>query len=164
MEDEHIFNISTRNTVFYRYEMLHGRTPFWDRNRKLMFYRITTVAPAYPPSFSDAACECIQGLLQPKDYERLGSGPRGAEDIMKTAFFAPIDFAALYRREISPPFTPEVVNEFDTKYVPKKYLQAEAKDSFEKKPKKGGFYRSKNKEKEPSFDAFTYQGEKAMED
>ena len=145
--------------------MLHGRTPFWDRNRKLMFYRITATEPKYPPTFSPAACECIQGLLQPNEHNRLGSGPTGAEEIMKTAFFAEVDFAALYRREIPPPFTPEVVNEFDTKYVPKKYLQAEAKDSFEKKPKKkGGFYRNKNKEIEPTFDAFTYQGEKAMDD
>jgi hypothetical protein len=64
---------------------------------------------------------------------------------------------ALYRREIKPPFTPEVVNEFDTKYVPKAYLQAEAKDSFEEKPKKG-------KDKNPVFEAFTFAGDKALDD
>jgi len=95
--------------------MMHGRTPFFDKNRKLMFYRIINTEPSFPPTFSPAACDCIRGLLRVNENERLGSGPTGAEEIMKTAFFSVLDFNALYRREIAPPFTPEVTNEFDTK-------------------------------------------------
>jgi hypothetical protein len=137
--------------------MMHGRTPFFDKNRKLMFYRIINTEPSFPPTFSPGACDCIRGLLRVNETERLGSGPTGAMEIMKTTFFSTIDFKALYRREIKPPFTPEVVNEFDTKYVPKAYLQAEAKDSFEEKPKKG-------KDKNPVFEAFTFAGDKALDE
>ncbi len=46
---------------------------------------------------------------------------------------------------------PDVKNEFDTKYVPKAYLKAEAKDSFAEAPKKG--------EDGQNFEAFTFQGD-----
>lgn len=139
-----------------RFEMMHGRTPFYDKNRKLMFYRIINTEPSFPPTFSPEACNCIRGLLRVNEMERLGSGERGAQEIMTSDFFSVIDFDALYRREIPPPFTPEVVNEFDTKYVPKAYLQAEAKDSFDEQPKKKG-------EANPNFEAFTFRGDKAMD-
>lgn len=51
------------------------------------------------------------------------------------------------------------MNEFDTKYVPKAYLQAEAKDSFDEKPKRKGGGVDKN----PTFEAFTFAGEKALD-
>jgi len=37
----------------------------------------------------------------------------------------------MIRREVSPPFTPEVSNEEDTKYVPKAYLSAKPEDSID---------------------------------
>ncbi len=42
----------------------------------------------------------------------------------------PIDFEQLLRRDLTPPFSPEVDSESDVKYVPKTYLQAEVKDSM----------------------------------
>lgn len=137
------------------FEMMHGRTPFYDKNRKLMFYRIINTAPSFPPQFSTEACDCIRALLNVSENDRLGSGPRGARDIMDTAFFSTINFDALYRREIIPPFRPDVINEFDTKYVPKTYLQAEARDSVVEK-KKG--------EVNPNFEAFTFRGENILDD
>jgi serine/threonine protein kinase len=139
-----------------RFEMMNGKTPFYDKNRKLMFYRIINTEPSFPETFSPAACECIRSLLRVDEHERLGSGPAGGKEIMKSAFFSVIDFDKLFRRELKPPFQPEVVNEFDTKYVPKAYLQAEAKDSMDEKPKKRG-------EKNPTFEAFTFAGEKTLD-
>lgn len=72
--------------------MMNGRTPFFDKNRKLMFYRIINTEPSFPPTFSPASCDCIRGLLRVNEAERLGSGPTGAQEIMKTPFFATIDF------------------------------------------------------------------------
>lgn len=134
---------------------MHGRTPFYDKNRKLMFYRIINTEPSFPPTFSSEACDCIRGLLKVNEAERLGCGAIGAAAIKKTDFFKVINFEALYRKELKPPFTPEVVNEFDTKYVPKAYLQAEAKDSFAEPVKKG--------EANPKFNDFTFTGEKALD-
>jgi hypothetical protein len=122
---------------------------------QLMFYRIINTAPSFPPQFSTEACDCIRALLNVSEQDRLGSGARGARDIMDTSFFSTIDFDALNRRELAPPFKPDVVNEFDTKYVPKTYLQAEARDSVVEK-KKG--------EVNPNFEAFTFRGDSAMDD
>ena len=88
-------------------------------------------------------------------YSVLGSVKMGgAEGIMNTAFFKVIDFQKLFNKELKPPFTPEVVNEIDTKYVPKAFLDAEAKDSFSEPKKKG--------EHHQNFDDFTFKGESAM--
>ena len=118
-----------------------------------MFYRIINTAPSFPPQFSTESCDCIRALLNVSEQDRLGSGPRGARDIMETAFFSSIDFDALNRRELPPPFLPDVVNELDTKYVPKTYLQAEARDSV---------VETKKGEVNPNFEAFTFRGDSAM--
>jgi hypothetical protein len=134
--------------------MMHGRTPFYDKNRKLMFYRIINTEPSFPPTFSPEACACIRGLLRVNEYDRLGSGPSGAKEIMETDFFKSIDFEALDRKEIQPLFRPEVANPFDTKYVPKAYLNSEARDSLSEPVKRG--------EQQQNFAEFTYQGEKRL--
>ena len=120
-----------------------------------MFYRIINTEPSFPTSFSKEACDCIRGLLRVNENERLGSGDDGALNIQQTDFFKTINFESLYRRELTPPFQPEVANELDTKYVPKAYLQAEAKDSFAEPPKRG--------EIGANFDAFTFSGEAHMD-
>ena len=135
--------------------MMYGRTPFFDKNRKLMFYRIINTEPSFPGTFSKQACDCIRGLLRVNENERLGSGDNGALDIQKTDFFATIDFDKLYKKEIPPPFHPDVSNELDTKYVPKAYLQAEAKDSIAEPPKRGDVG--------ANFEAFTFAGGDPMD-
>ena len=133
---------------------MHGRTPFYDKNRKLMFYRIMNTEPSFPSSFSPESISCIRGFLRVDVDSRLGS--RGATTIKATDFFKTINFAALYERQIKPPFSPDVVDETDTKYVPKGYLQADAKDSIDATS-------SKVKLKKNAFEGFTYAGEKALE-
>lgn len=160
------------------YEMMAGRTPFYDKNRKLMFYKIINTAPQvqqvadvasfvvcltlcvlcvqFPPHFSPEACTVLRALLNINPESRLGSieGGNGAQDIIMSDFFRVISFDDLLEKRIEPPFTPEVQNEIDTKYVPKAYLQAEAKDSFVEK-KKG--------DTAPAFEQFTFLGDSAMD-
>eukprot|EP01039_Chlorochromonas_danica_P011443 gene11443-12795_t len=142
------------------FEMIYGRTPFFDKNRKVMFYRIMHTEPSFPSSFSPEVIDCIRGLLRVNENERLGSGPRGAEEVKGSGFFRVINFDALFRREVTPPFIPEVVNEFDTKYVPKAYLQAEAKDSVDETAKKRS---GKKKEQNPAFEQFTFSGDRSLD-
>jgi hypothetical protein len=118
-----------------------------------MFYRIIHTRPSYPPNFSPEVQDCLSGLLRVSDQERLGNGENGGQAIMETPFFSVIDFEALTRRAVPPPFTPEVVDELDTKYVPKAYLKDEAKDSFSE-PVKGG---------NANFDQFTFKGETSLD-
>ncbi len=120
-----------------------------------MFYRIVNRDPNYPSTFSSAACECIGGLLRKKEDDRLGYGEQGGQEIMNTAFFSVIDFDALLKRVIVPPFKPDVSSELDTAYVPESLLRTEAKDSFSEPSKKG--------EKNPQFEAFTFAGDSALD-
>jgi len=138
------------------FEMMCGRTPFYDKNRRVMQYRIQNTEPIFPASFSKSACECIRGLLQVNEFNRLGNGENGANDIMTCAFFSVIDFNALFRREITPPFTPDVSGVLDTKYVPKAYLEAEARDSVSitQSAKRGA--------KTDDFVAFTFAGDSGV--
>jgi len=100
-----------------------------------MFYKIINTAPQFPPHFSEESCDVIMKLLNPVPSERLGSGDdgfifikkipfsilifssffKGANEIMTSPFFGTIDFDALLRHEIVPPFKPDVQNEQDTK-------------------------------------------------
>jgi len=112
------------------YEMMAGRTPFYDKNRKLMFYNIINCDPHFPPTFRDSACRVLRGLLIRDPAERLGGGAAGADAIKSHAFFSDIDFEALLAKQIAAPYHPDVHSAVDTKYVPKSYLEAEAKDSF----------------------------------
>ena len=117
-----------------------------------MFKRIVNTDVIIPASFSSDAGNCIRGLLTRNVAKRLGSD--GAKQIMKSEFFAAIDFDALLKKEIRPPVKPEVANEYDTRYVPKFFLDAKAQDSIDTTaPSKPG------ENLHPKFDAFTFAGE-----
>ena len=57
----------------------------------------------------------IQALLSRSPEQRLGSGPRDSEDVKAHPFFDGLDWAALDRKEIPPPFNPGVDNPMDLK-------------------------------------------------
>jgi serum/glucocorticoid-regulated kinase 2 len=100
------------------YEMMNGRTPFFDKNRKAMYIRIVTKPPTFDYKvFSPDSIECISGLLVVDPKERLGS----AKNIMKTAFFSTINFDDLYDRKLEPPFKPQGDGLTGMEYVPKQY-------------------------------------------
>lgn len=50
---------------------------------------------------------------------RLGGGPEDAQEIMAHEFFNNIDWEKLYRKEIMPPFKPNVQTDTDTCYFDK---------------------------------------------
>lgn len=74
---------------------------------------------------------------------------------MNSAFFSVINFESLLKKEIKPPFKPDVSSELDTVYVPESLLKTEAKDSFSEPTKKG--------EKAPQFEAFTFKGDSTLD-
>lgn len=136
------------------YEMMNGKTPFLDSNKKLMYYRITHSRPEYNQKlYSPASQACIDGLLTVNEKERLGAN--GAEEIKQTEFFSEIDFSQLLQKQVRPPFIPEG-SDVSTKYVSKSLA---AKDpnrdssvvpSNVKDPKL-------QKEMETAFKGFNYQ-------
>ena len=117
------------------YEMIDGRTPFYDRNKNVMFQKIRKADVTYPVSFSPAAKNVIKMMLCIDPALRLGNKEGGSKDIIESEFFSVIDFNLLYKRQVQPPFLPEVTSPMDTRYVPRAYLFADARDSMAEVPK-----------------------------
>ena len=87
------------------YEMMNGRTPFYNKNKKLMYYNITHKPPDFDPKiYGPQAQEVIRGLLSLDVGKRLGS--KGMQEIHATAFFNSIDLVKLEQKALQPPFVP----------------------------------------------------------
>jgi len=129
------------------YEMMDGRTPFYNKNRKYMFHCIVHVRPTFPPHFSKAAQGLMNRLLEPDPARR----PAAAE-IKAHAFFADLDFDKLYRKKLTPPFNPRVKNEMDIKFVPSNYHKLPPKESVAEPTGAGACAAAE-------FKAFTYHGD-----
>jgi len=99
------------------YEMMNGRTPFRDRNRKVMYHKIQNREPTMPAHFPSSAKSIIDALLRKDSEKRLGANGQDAEEIMIHPYFEPIDWDALYARNVEPPYKPEVSDKSDTKYI-----------------------------------------------
>ena len=98
----------------FLYEMLTGVHPFFDVNRERMVQKIMTpgiMRQIMPRSMPAPAADLIFGLLTFNPAERLGS--KGADEIRAHPFFAAIDWAAVMRREVAPPWKPNVQGDLD---------------------------------------------------
>ena len=79
------------------YQMLTGACPFRGANEFLTYNNIVARNVAPWPDWladetsdtdaTDAAKDLVEQLLNPDPFERLGSGPRGADDIRAHPFF-----------------------------------------------------------------------------
>jgi len=118
------------------YEMLVGKTPFYDKNRKAMFKKIMQASPDFPGHCSSAACSVIRQILIENPASRLGVGGIGAQAIKQHRFFSCVNFERIYNRQSKTPFVPEIAQD-EVKYVPKTYLEMEARDSSEECSKLG---------------------------
>ncbi|QRV78484.1 AGC/AKT kinase gad8 [Ceratobasidium sp. AG-Ba] len=95
------------------YEMLTGLPPFYDENVNTMYQRILRDPLRFPDDMHPEARGVITGLLQRDPNKRLGNS--GAEDIKNHPFFSKyIDWFALSKKKIQPPFKPSVQNAADT--------------------------------------------------
>jgi len=92
--------------------MIAGLPPFYDRNRQNMYRKILE-APLEPPAFMSAeAADLCAKLLIREPTARLGYN--GGKEIKAHPFFRGLDWAALDRMEIPPPWRPSVKDAADT--------------------------------------------------
>lgn len=74
---------------------------------------------------SDAAKETLRGLLERKVLDRLGSAS-DCEDLKRSAFFRPLDFARVLSKSYEPEFKPPAarsdtdVQNFDAEFTSEK--------------------------------------------
>ncbi|CAL1689713.1 unnamed protein product [Lasius platythorax] len=108
------------------FEMLTGALPFQGSNRKETMTQILKAKLGMPHNLSPEAQALLRVLFKRNPANRLGSG--GVEEIKNHIFFATIDWDALYKKEIRPPFKP-AVREDDAFYFDSEFTCKTPKDS-----------------------------------
>ncbi|CAL1367919.1 unnamed protein product [Linum trigynum] len=90
------------------YEMLSGQPPYTHQNRKKLQEKIIKEKFKLPPFVSTEGHSLLKGLLQKDPSKRLGSGPRGGDEIKHHKWFQSINWKKLEARELQPKFKPDV--------------------------------------------------------
>eukprot|EP00826_Nyctotherus_ovalis_P042023 TRINITY_DN4286_c0_g1_i12.p1 TRINITY_DN4286_c0_g1~~TRINITY_DN4286_c0_g1_i12.p1 ORF type:complete len:321 (-),score=95.68 TRINITY_DN4286_c0_g1_i12:167-1129(-) len=105
------------------YEMLTGRSPFANENRKQMLKNILKKPPEMRSYFSEEAKNILKRLLCVDPLHRLGSSEQDAEEIKADPFFRSINWKELEGRRTQPPFKPEVKSKEDCQNVDRLFLK-----------------------------------------
>uniref|UniRef100_A0A672NST2 non-specific serine/threonine protein kinase n=1 Tax=Sinocyclocheilus grahami TaxID=75366 RepID=A0A672NST2_SINGR len=99
------------------FELLTGASPFTlegERNSQSeVSKRILRCEPPFPSIIGRLAQDLLRRLLVKDPHKRLGSGPRGAEEIKSHAFFKGLNWSDLAEKKVQSPFRPELRNELD---------------------------------------------------
>lgn len=85
--------------------MMTSQPPFRGEDDDEIYDAILAYDPLYPEDMPHDAVDLIRKLLVREPEGRLGYH-KGAEEIMEHGFFHGMDWAALYRKEVTPPFRP----------------------------------------------------------
>lgn len=93
-----------------------GLPPFYHHDKKKLYEKIMTEKVIIPKSFNPILADFLERLLEKNPEKRLGCGNMGEEEIEKHKWFASIDWNALERKELKPPFKPILKSEMDTSY------------------------------------------------
>mmetsp|Transcript_32184 Transcript_32184/g.53183 ORF Transcript_32184/g.53183 Transcript_32184/m.53183 type:complete len:625 (+) Transcript_32184:305-2179(+) len=103
------------------YEMLTGLPPFYCQDREKLFEKIRKSDLHYPASLSRTSKALLRGLLTRDPTQRLGSGPKDAEDIQSHEFFSDIDWDKLAKGLVAPPWEPKINGSLDTSQFDKEF-------------------------------------------
>uniref|UniRef100_A0A8C4NW57 Ribosomal protein S6 kinase n=1 Tax=Dicentrarchus labrax TaxID=13489 RepID=A0A8C4NW57_DICLA len=99
------------------FELLTGASPFTlegERNSQSeVSKRILRCDPPFPSMIGPTAQDLLRKLLVKDPHRRLGSGPRGSEDIKAHSFFKGLNWADLAQKKVPSPFKPELKSELD---------------------------------------------------
>ncbi|CAI2368652.1 unnamed protein product [Moneuplotes crassus] len=104
------------------YRMLTGKLPYpTNKNSEVRVYIVHNKIQVSKKRIPDeTARSFILGLLERDPTMRLGAN--GVEDIKNHEYFETIDWDALERREVKPPYNPRLKSEKDVKHIDSKYL------------------------------------------
>jgi len=110
------------------YEMLTGLPPFYSQDVQEMYNKIMNDKLVFPPHVSSEARSLLQALLERNPDKRL-QDPRV---IKAHPYFKGIDWDAIVRKEVEPPFVPNVKGKADTSQVDAEFLAETPKLSVDK--------------------------------
>lgn len=100
----HGYSVDWWSLGMVTYEMLTGLPPWYTQDRDKLFENLRSAPLKFPMSVARTPALFIQALLNRNPLKRLGAN--GGEEVRRHAFFATIDWDALYQRRVQPPFEP----------------------------------------------------------
>ena len=96
------------------FEMCCGWSPFYAEDTQQMYKNIAFGKVRFPrDALSTEGRNFVKGLLNRNPNHRLGA-KGDADELMAHPFFADVDWEALSRKDIKPPFKPKLKGELDT--------------------------------------------------
>ncbi|XP_063534484.1 ribosomal protein S6 kinase alpha-3 isoform X1 [Cydia strobilella] len=111
------------------FEMLTGNLPFHGSTRHETMTQILKAKLGMPSNLSEEAQSLLRALFKRTPQNRLGAGPNGIEDVKNHEFFANIDWDALLKKEVIPPFRPAVSRADDAFYFDSEFTCRTPRDS-----------------------------------
>nr|AXO66326.1 40S ribosomal protein S6 kinase [Fraxinus mandshurica] len=122
------------------FEMLTGKPPFIGGNRDKIQQKVIKDKIKLPAFLSSEAHSLLKGLLQKDSSKRLGSGPKGSDEIKRHKWFKLINWKKLEDRAIQPSFRPEVAGKHCIANFDKQYTEMPVSDSPVSSPKVDDFF------------------------
>ncbi|QPG77112.1 cAMP-dependent protein kinase catalytic subunit [Brettanomyces nanus] len=90
------------------FEMLAGRTPFYDASPIKTYEKITQCHVYYPTSFHPDATSLLKGLITKDVTYRLGNLKNGVDDIKNHSWFKEVVWENLIQGNIETPYEPNI--------------------------------------------------------
>lgn len=132
------------------FDMIAGEAPFDAESEEELMDIIAGNDPVEFPDEFSAPCKSFLGAMLSKDpAKRLGSGPTGPADIKAHEWFKDLDFEKLLRKEIEPPFVPNIQEPRNADYFDDEFTALAPKLTAIDKRVLDGIDQSQ-------FDGFTY--------
>jgi serine/threonine protein kinase len=96
------------------YQMLLQQSPFRGEDEEEIYDAILADEPLYPIHMHRDSVSILQKLLTREPDQRLGSGPKDAQEVMDQPFFRTINWDDIYNKRVQPPFLPQIKSATDT--------------------------------------------------
>jgi len=100
------------------YEMMTGTPPFHDSDVQEMYQNKLNRQPPLPDYIPEVGKDIILRFLDKNSETRL----QDVSEIKSHAFFQGINWEALLRLEVTPPFIPKVKDKESTQFIDKNFL------------------------------------------
>jgi len=111
------------------FEMCCGWSPFYAEDTQQMYKNIAFGKVRFPrDALSPDGRNFVKGLLNRNPKHRLGADG-DADELMRQPFFNDIDWDALGRKALVPPFKPQLKSELDTSNFDPEFTTALASDN-----------------------------------
>ena len=95
------------------YEMIAGIDPFNDEDPMLIYQKILKGKIKFPSSFPSNAKSLVKHLLTQDLSKRYGNLKGGVDDIKNHRFFKELDWSALVKYKLKPPYVPSTSGKGD---------------------------------------------------